>query len=120
MRSIRPAFAAALLALLPQQALAQTANPQGSGPIVAHAMTSGDRSVVSAARFKRSPARPAGIVPNNTNQARRASPVIRSPRSERPQPRAIPISSWCASIHGQRAASSSGTPPRIFATFASG
>ena len=35
MRSIRPAFAAALLALLPQQALAQTANPQGSGPIVA-------------------------------------------------------------------------------------
>lgn len=35
MRSIRPAFAAALLALLPQRALAQTANPQGSGPIVA-------------------------------------------------------------------------------------
>jgi type IV secretory pathway VirB2 component (pilin) len=35
MRKSRFASLAALMALLPQQALAQVANPQGSGPIVA-------------------------------------------------------------------------------------
>ena len=35
MRSLRAAALAALLFAIPQPALAQTANPQGSGPIVA-------------------------------------------------------------------------------------
>lgn len=35
MRSLRTLFSAALLVLVPQTAFAQTANPAGSGPIVA-------------------------------------------------------------------------------------
>ncbi len=35
LRFVRPALLAAALTTLPQTALAQTANPQGSGPIVA-------------------------------------------------------------------------------------